>query len=316
MRYFSRRKLRRPGAVGLSVAVLLGVMAWSYHEALALLVGRWWNDPDYLYGFLVPVVAGYVLWTRRAMLDPTTPAGSWWALIPLAAAALMQWASAYFYHQLLDPASLLPCLAGVALLIGGWAWLRWAWPALAFLAFMIPLPGAVATLLSHPLQRIATTASTYLVQTIGIPSVSHGNIIVLSDTELGVAEACNGLQMIMLFAAVCVGAAMLVRRSTLEKVIIVASAVPITLLANVLRIVVTVILYELFPKSVGHAFFHDLAGWFMMPSAVLLLWGELWVLDRALVERAAPAPLTDALAGLRRGPRPVSSTRAARSKAT
>ena len=47
---------------------------------------------------------------------------------------------AYFYWVWLDPMSLLPTLLGLGLLVAGWGFIRWAWPAVLFLAFMIPLP--------------------------------------------------------------------------------------------------------------------------------------------------------------------------------
>ena len=72
------------------------------------------------------------------------------------------------------------------------------------------------------------------------------------------------------------------------------SAPVIAVLANVVRITVTAMLYEFGGVKLGAAIFHDLAGWLMMPLAVLLLWGELWILDRTLVDRPAakPASLT------------------------
>ena len=114
-------------------------------------------------------------------------------------------ASSYYYYDLLDPASLVPCLAGLTLFVGGWKAIRWAWPSIVFLVFMVPLPGFLANLMGGPLQRLATVASTFLIQTIGISAVAEGNVISLADSQIGVAEACNGLRNMMLFLAVCVG---------------------------------------------------------------------------------------------------------------
>ena len=86
----------------------------------------------------------------------------------------LRWISAYFYFELLDPVSLMAGLAGVALFVGGWRVLRWSWPAIAFLMFMIPLPGFAANLMGHPLQRLATIASTYTIQTVGVSAVAEG----------------------------------------------------------------------------------------------------------------------------------------------
>jgi exosortase len=143
---------------------------------------------------------------------------------------------------------------------------------------MFPLPGLVSDLLSHPLQRVATQAGTYVLQTVGVRAASVGNVILLSETELGVAEACSGLRMMMLFLAVCTATAMLVKTRMWVKVVLVLSAVPIAIAANVVRTTVTGVLHELSLSGLGDRFFHDLAGWFMMPIAVLMLCAELAIL--------------------------------------
>lgn len=250
---------------------------------MALLVRVWWNDPDYVHGFLVPVFALVLLWTRREMMESITPQGSWWGLAFLALSATMRWGSAYFYFRLIDPLSLVPCLAGIVLLVAGWRALRWAGPSILFLAFMVPAPGVVAGLLRHPLQRIGTITSTYVLQTLGMPAIAQGNVILLTEGELGIAEACSGLRMMMLFFAVCVGAVFLMKSALWKKVLVVLSAVPIALAANVIRITVTGILYETASQELADAVYHDLAGWFMMPLAVVLLWIEMAILSRLFV---------------------------------
>jgi exosortase len=270
--------------------VLAGALVWAYASPIAALAYRWWNEADYVYGFLVPPFAVYLLWARRDMVDSPARRGSWWGLAFLAIAAGLRWASAYYFYALMDPFSLIPCVAGVVLLIGGWRLLRWAWPSIVFLAFMIPLPGFLADLLSQPLQRIGTIASTYLIQTLGIPAISQGNVILLTEAEVGVAEACSGLRMLMLFSAVCVGAAFIMRRGFVERGIIIISALPIAVAANVVRITVTSVLHETVGHGVADAVFHDLAGWFMMPLAVVMLWLEMAVLASLLVEAPQKTP--------------------------
>jgi exosortase len=236
------------------------------------------------------------------------PAGplrpSWWGLPLLAAGVLLRLAGSYVFFDWLEAVSLLPLLAGAALLLGGRPAFRWSWPAIAFLVFMIPLPFRVERGLSHPLQRVATQASTYVLQLIGQPAFSEGNVIVVGDARVGVAEACNGLGMLLLFFALATAVAVVARRSLVEKVIIVASAAPVAVIANVARCTVTSLLHEYVGGRWADVVFHDLAGWLMMPLALGLLWLELLVLSRLLVD--AEVPGRPVPRGLRtaRAPRP------------
>ena len=254
---------------------------------MVTLVRRWCGDSDYTYGFLVPVFAGVLLWHRREMLQGVEYQGSFWGLLLLAVAGAMRIASAYYYFELLDPASLIPCLAGIALFAGGWKAVNWAWPAIAFLIFMIPLPGFLADLMGGPLRELATAGSTFVIQTLGIPSVAEGNVIMLSDSQVGVAEACNGLRNMMMFMAMCVGFAAVSRRTPIEKVIIIVSSVVLALSANVVRIAATAILHSMASHQAATTFYHDLAGGFMIPLAAVFLWLELAYLDRVFLPQTA-----------------------------
>ena len=58
--------------------------------------------------------------------------------------------------EALQGAGFILALAGVVLMfLGGWRGLRWAWPALAFLVFMYPLPHRIETSVAWRLRRLA-----------------------------------------------------------------------------------------------------------------------------------------------------------------
>jgi exosortase len=277
------------------------LLAWVYWPTFAAVVPQWSHNPQYSHGYLVPLFALALLWLRRERLATVSFQASWWGVPLVAAGAALYLAGAYSYVDWLEGVSLLPCLAGVSVLLGGWRALRWAWPAIAFLAFMVPLPYSVEQALGVPLRSLATWASTWALQTLGLPALAQGNIIVVRAHKIGVAEACSGLSMLLTFVALATAVAVVARRPVLDRVIIVVSAIPIALLANVVRITATGVLYETAGSEAAHAFFHDFAGWLMMPFAVGLLWLELRVLARLLVENPLETPLPVAAwsAGLR-----------------
>lgn len=272
--------------------VLAAVLLWSYLPAILHLAQRWATEDDYSHGFFVPVFAGVLLWWRRDLLPAGRLQGSWWGLVLIVFSGALRWASAYYQYVLLEPFSLIPCLAGLVLFLAGWKAMRWSWPAVAFLVFMIPLPGFVADLLSHPLQRIATICSTYSLQVLGVPAVARGNVIWLSNGRIGVIEACSGLRMMMVFFAVTVGASFLIQRPLWEKIVVALSAPAIAVLANVVRITVTGIAHETMGQQWADYIFHDLAGWLMMPFAMLLLGLELWMLGKVLLPPVPERPLS------------------------
>jgi exosortase len=254
---------------------------------------RWAGDPQYSHGFLVPVFALVVLWSRRERLPRQLGSSPWWGFGLLALAGLMRFAAAYFYLEPLDGLSLLPVLFGLCLVLGGVPLVRWCWPAVAFLGFMLPLPFQVEMALSGPLRRMATIASTFALQTLGFPALAEGNIIYIDDVRLGVIDACNGLGMLFTFFALATAAALIIDRPLLDKGVVLVSAIPIALIVNIIRITATGVAHLTLGQEFGKLLMHDLAGWLMMPLALGLMWLELWFLSRLLVEEgpAAPVPL-------------------------
>ena len=158
---------------------------------------------------------------------------------------------------------------------------------------MVPLPFRLEIALAHPLQRIGTVASTYALQTLGFSAFSEGNVVRMGDIRLGVVEACSGLSMLVIFFALSTAVAIVVRRPPWERLILVASAVPIALACNITRITVTGVLYKVAGEEWANFVFHDLAGWLMMPLALGMLWVEMktlaWVVVPRKDEAAPPA---------------------------
>jgi exosortase len=281
-----------------ALACLAVAFVWFNWSSYGTFAGAW-SQADYQHGPLVPVFSLFLLWWRRDMIIPFAGRGSWWGLAFLALWAWMRVAAVYFNFGSLPEMSILPFFAGLALFVGGWQAFRWAWPAIVFLVFMLPLPGDVQSLLSLQLQLLATRVSVFIIQTFGIPSVAIGTTILLNDRPLGVEQACSGLRMMMMFFALCIGAAFLVKKPLWEKLFIIGSAIPIAILGNVARIVVTAVCLEMArhwpslgdPANVEKTI-HDIAGFAIeMPCGMLLLWIELTLLSKLLIPPASEQPL-------------------------
>jgi len=253
----------------------LTVGVWSYWSTLAHLADTWYRVPDYSHGFLVaPLAVAFLVVKRRTYpqsypgVGPSSPAIG----LPLLALALsMRYLSGRYYFDFLDGWSILPWVAALVALIGGWRLLVWSLPAIGFLWFMVPLPFGWETMASLPLQKIATKLSCYALQLLGQPAFAEGNVILLGEHQLEVAQACSGLRLFISVLAVAYAYVTLVQRSWWEKSLLVLSVVPIAILANATRIVVTGLLYQFTTGEVAHKFSHDFAGLAMIPLAGLML---------------------------------------------
>lgn len=273
-----------------SLAAGLAVVGWAFWPTFAFLVDKWTDDPQYSHGFLVPLFSAYLL--RRAYQAGTLTLSTPWPAVGLgllAACTAARWlAGGLMFHQL-DCLAFLVSLAALAVMAGGRALLVAVAPAILFLAFMLPLPYELEQNVGGPLKVVATQASTYLLQTFGLPAVAEGNKIMIGKVELGVVDACSGLKMLVTFAAFAAGAILTLDRTRFEKLMIGLGVIPIAVVTNVVRVTATGVAHTLFTDKDTLHFLHDLHGWLMMPAGLGLLAVQLWALDR-LVVRAAPTP--------------------------
>ncbi len=288
----------RPRYLALLAPILLPLicLAWAFWTTLAELAQTWNTNPQYSHGFLVPAFAALLLWLRRDRL-PTSLDSAAAGFLPrclgaalLLAGLAMRLVGSYWYFISAESIALLPCVAGVVLLVGGRPLWRWAGPAVLFLAFMIPLPFRMASALSGQLQWLATITSTFVMQTLGLPALAEGNVILLNEHQIGIVEACSGLRMLVVFFALSTAVVLLVQRHWIDRLLILASAIPIALVSNIIRITGTGIMYDAGFSEMANHFFHDAAGWLMMPIGLGFLWIELWVLSRLFIDVPTPIP--------------------------
>ena len=268
------------------LAALGGLLVWAYLPMLRIFADKWANDPQYSHGFLVPLFSAYLLWKTWQVAGPYRPSP-----LPVVGFLLLGLvlgvravAGAILFQQL-DAAGFLLGLLGIGLTAGGWPLLKRVTPAVLFLVFMIPLPYELERNVGQPLKTVATVSSTFLLQTVGQPAIRDGNLIWIDEVRLGVVDACSGLKMMMTFAAFSVGAAVLMRRTRFEKLMVLLGIVPIAIAANVLRITATGLSHVWFHENAETVeFLHDLHGWLMMPVGLALLGAELWCLKRLVVQ--------------------------------
>jgi exosortase len=266
---------------------LVCCLLWALWPVIGSMVARWSDDPRYAHGYLVPFFAGALLWMRRERLADAELAPSWWGLAALGLGAALQLLGGFYQIGWIEGIALLPYLTGLILVVMGRQYLAWAWPSIGFLGFMIPLPYRLEVALGPPLQSIAAICSTYVLQTLGFMAFTEGNVIQLNEAQIGIVEACSGLSMVITFIALSTGLAIVVKRPLLDRLVIVASSVPVALLANIGRISLTGVLHETVSGPAAEHFYHDLAGWLMIPFALFLYWIETLILSYMVMDNTS-----------------------------
>ncbi len=284
------RGLISPWAV-LALIGLVATLYWAYAPNFAFLFWRWWNDPNYSHGFFVIPIALMVLWQRRERFDWDRLRPTWVGLVALAGVLALRAMLYEQNQQWLESATIPLAVAAMVLTFGGWRLLWWAAPALVFLYFIMPMPAAFNEFMASQLQYVATVASCSVMQALGLPVLAEGQVLHVGSQPMEVAAACNGLSMLLTFLTLIAAVILLADLNPWEKLLLALSAVPIALISNILRIVVTGwAFYQfgsetvVFPGWTIERLTHDPAGWAMMPIALGLVWLELRLLAWLMVE--------------------------------
>ncbi len=277
--------------LGIGLIALGLTLAFASQESYFPDLGIWLERGQFI-GVTMSLM-GLMLLLGGLPAGNVAPSARWAGVGLLSFGLLVRIATNYWPNISPELASFVPCVAGLVLLVGGWAAIKWAGPPVAFLIFMFPLPGVLDGELLQPLQRFATICSRYVLQTIGIACFNEGNTIHIGETSIGIVDACSGLRMLTMFIAMSVAVTMVTDRPIWERVVIMLSSVPIALSVNVIRITVTGILCmiardpdnalgitEDLAKNLGH----DMAGWIMMPLALGMLYVETQILSHLVTE--------------------------------
>jgi len=276
---FLARLSQRHLAYGFGVAIVLAAFLWCYWPTFIDLRSVWRRSDEYSAGLLVPFLAVYVLWSRRRDLSkiPLRPALLGGVVLFLMAQAVRD-LGLFFMYRSGERLSIILSAAAVVLLLGGWRFLAKLGPVLLFLCLMMPWPNRIQSAITLPLQGWATTSAVFGLELAGYDVLQDGNIIKIGETSVAVAEACNGLRMITAFFVISGLVVLLANRAWWEKLLVLISSLPIALLCNTLRLTITAIFFTILKGENVEQVFHDFGGYAMMPLALGMVIGELWLL--------------------------------------
>jgi exosortase len=232
------------------------------------MLDQWTHDEDMGHAFLVPVVIAWIVWRERKSWRALPVQPSLWGLAIMGLAAAIQVAAVIGAGLFAGSVALLLSAAGAAVALGGLRYLRaWAFPFLLAL-FMLPKLAIVYNQVTLPLQLLASRIATLMLSVSGLTVVREGNLLTVGGHTILIAEACSGIRYLLSLGFIAVLFAYLADPKPWMRIALLASVVPIAILANGLRVAAIGLL-----PALEQGTLHALSGWlvFVFCLAALIL---------------------------------------------
>lgn len=258
----------------------------AYLVALRWIVDIWLLPESYYsHGPLIPLVALWVLWQRRARWSalPSVPDPRGWAL--LGPGLAVHFAGAALMVDSLSAASLVLSVPGAAWLAHGPQRARVWLPAFGLLLFAVPLPLFASGALAFELKEFAVSAGTGLAQALGLQVQRDGASLTVAGQPgaLLVEDPCGGLRSLLALTTLAYCFAFALAGAGRGRIVLLLVAVPLALGLNVVRIAFLCFAASWWGVECASGTAHDWANAAVWVVALLVLLG----LDRWLDGGAA-----------------------------
>jgi exosortase len=244
------------------------------------LVREWAEFPTLSHGFAIPLIAGYLIWSRRDRLTSTPIEPSLWGLpvflLGLGSFVLGQAVEEVVIARFSIPVTLL----GLVLLLAGPKMTKGVWCGVAYLAFMVPPPFITLKTLITRARLVDATVATHLLEWLGVPVHREGVLLHLPNIVLEVADDCSSILVLAALLSLGTVYASLVERPIAVRAALILMTVPLAIGANMVRITLTAAAaYHMGLWTLG-SFFHKFNG---TVNFLLTFW-LLILLDAGLVQ--------------------------------
>lgn len=265
--------------IGLTLALMV-LLAPTLH----MLATTVWDNDDQAHGPIIGAVSLWLMWRNRAAVlsQPYRPATGWGGAVFLVAAASYVLGRSQDIAQL-EVLSLILMAAGLLLLLRGPLALRaWAFP-LAFLVFMVPLPGVFVQAITIPLKSAVSVVVESAMHAVGFPVARSGVILYIGPYQLLVADACSGLNsMFTLEALGLLYVNLMGYQSRARNALLALLIIPISFFANVVRVIILVLVTFYLGDAAGQGFVHSFAGMVLFIVGLLTMFAVDVMLGRFL----------------------------------
>jgi exosortase len=275
----------RKGRLGAGVVLLgFGLLYW---QVLVKLVSDWYHDDNYSHGFLIVPIAVYFAWERRERLKAAVLNPSILGLVVIVGSILVLLAGILGSELFLTRISIVGALVGTVLFLFGWQHLRVLAFPIAFLLLMIPIPAIIFNQIAFPLQLLASRFGETAMGMADVPVLREGNVLILANTTLEVAEACSGIRSLVSLLTLAIVLGYFSDRRLWVRCAVALSSIPVAVVTNGFRVAGTGIAAHRFGAAAAEGFFHEFSGWLVFVAAFALT-----LAIQRLIAFVAPQPRT------------------------
>lgn len=259
---------RRTLSIVLGVAVL--VMVVVYRDTFGTMAAKWLDDAAFTYGVVVAPISLWLAWRKRDQLARVPLVPSWLGVTAMALCAGLWVIARGTGVAVVEQFAVVAMISALALAVLGLQATRVLAFPLAFLIFMVPFGRAIVPWLMQATADMATLA----LQSSGIPVHRSHTYLTIPGGSFEVARACSGVAFLMTAFVLGVLYAYLNYSSWKKRLLCVLAAVTVPVLANGVRVYITIAISYLTDMRFGPGVEHLT---FAQVFFVVVLLGMFWL---------------------------------------
>jgi exosortase len=234
--------------------------------------GEWQVNPQYNYGYVVPLLGAALLWRRWPDRPAVVPGKNSVLTAAIICLLLLQlplnvvweanpeWRLLYWING-------FQVIGLTALFLyrgGGGAWVRHFGPPILFMLIAVPWPMETEQFIIQGLMRFVAGLTVDVAGFLSIPALQHGNLIEVGTGIVGIDEACSGVRSLQSALMLSLFLGELYRFSSLRRLALIGASLLLVLLANLTRTSFLV-------WTAAHRGLHQMAAWHDTVGLVIML---------------------------------------------
>lgn len=283
------------------VGIIAALFYWFFRIEINKIVGQWISDTSWSHGFIIPLFSLYFLNQSKNEMLNLEYKPNYLGLVFLIIGVLF-----YPINMIqirfgyLSPMAMIGTLGAVVLFLGGWKLIKYTWLPIIYLVFAVPIPDRYYRAITIPMRKWAASVAAILLDMVkDIEATATGVIVDVIykgeriEPALDVAEACSGMRLLMAFLALGVAMAYLHKRPIWQRLVLLASTIPIAIFCNIVRVVLTCFIYIMINPEYAQGIYHDMLGLSMLFLAFGLYGCIAWFMSNLVVDESQIKPVQE-----------------------